>query len=182
MFDLEQVIDGCKRGKRQMQVKLYEQYAGLLLGICMRYTEDKSEAEDVLQEGFLKIFEHIKEYQGKGSFEGWMRKIMVNTAITHFHKHKKHYYHSELDDVHENELQVDITPDSEIAVQELQALLQEMPEGYKMVFNLFAVEGYKHKEIAEQLNIDENTSKSQYLRAKNWLIKRMKNLNWVDER
>jgi RNA polymerase sigma factor (sigma-70 family) len=179
MFDLESVIENCKKNKRKAQVALYNQYAPMLLGVCARYVADKAEAEDVLQESFLKIFKSIKEYSGKGHFENWMRKIVVNTAITYFHREKKHYYHDELEDVRDEEVQLNITPDSEYSMKELQELLQRMPDGYKVVFNLFAVEGYKHKEIAEQLNIDESTSKTQYLRAKNWLIKEMKNLNWI---
>lgn len=179
MFDLESVIVGCIKNNRKAQVMLYNQYAAMLLGICTRYVADKSEAEDILQESFLKIFKSVKEYSGKGHFENWMKKIVVNTAITHFHREKKHYYHDEIDDIPEHETQLDIAPDTQIETEELYQLLKTMPGGYKMIFNLYAIEGYKHKEIAEQLHIEESTSKSQYLRAKNWLIKEMKKLNWI---
>lgn len=179
MFELESVIENCKKNKRKAQVALYKQYAPMLLGICYRYVADKAEAEDILQESFLKIFNNIKEFSGKGHFESWMKKIVVNTAITYFHKEKKHYYHDEIEDVREEEVRLNLTPDTEYDYQELQQLLKSMPEGYRIVFNLFAIEGYKHKEIAEQLNIDESTSKTQYLRAKNWLIREMKKMDWI---
>jgi RNA polymerase sigma factor (sigma-70 family) len=145
----------------------------------MRYVADKSEAEDILQESFLKILNNIKEYAGKGHFENWMRKIVINTAITHFHKEKKHYYHEEIETVKDYEIQFQLSPEKEFEANELNELLTKMPDGYRVVFNMFAIEGYKHKEIAEKLNIDENTSKTQYLRAKNWIIKEMKKLNWI---
>jgi RNA polymerase sigma factor (sigma-70 family) len=179
MFNLEEVIEGCIHNKRKAQVELYDQYAPMLLAVCVRYVADRSEAEDILQESFFKILKSIKEYTGKGHFENWMRKIVVNTAITHFHREKKHYYHDEIETVNEYELQFNISPDKEFEEQELFGLLARMPEGYRMIFNLYAIEGYKHKEIAEQLHIDESTSKTQYLRAKNWIIKEMKKLNWI---
>jgi RNA polymerase sigma factor (sigma-70 family) len=179
MFQLEKVIEDCIKNKRKAQIDLYNHYASSLLSVCSRYVADKSEAEDILQESFLKILNNIKEYTGKGHFENWMRKIVVNTAITHFHKEKKHYYHDEIESVKDYELQDQLTPEKELEADELNELLKTMPEGYKMVFNMYAIEGYKHKEIAEKLNIDENTSKTQYLRAKNWIIKEMKKLNWI---
>jgi RNA polymerase sigma-70 factor (ECF subfamily) len=179
MFDLEKVINDCSKNKRKAQILLYNQYAPRLLSICARYVEDKSEAEDILQESFLKILKNIKEYSGKGHFENWMRKIVVNTAITHFHREKKHYYHDEIENIPDNDAQLDISPETKIETEELYQLLKTMPEGYKMIFNLYAIEGYKHKEIAEQLHIEESTSKTQYLRAKNWIIKEMKKLNWI---
>jgi RNA polymerase sigma factor (sigma-70 family) len=179
MFQLENVIEDCIKNKRKAQIELYNHYAPSLLAVCKRYVADKSEAEDILQEGFLKILNNIKEYAGKGHFENWMRKIMVNTAITHFHKEKKHYYHEEIENVKDYELQFQLSPDKEFDANELNELLAKMPEGYRIVFNMFAIEGYKHKEIADKMNIDENTSKTQYLRAKNWIIKEMKKLNWI---
>lgn len=179
MFNLEKVIEGCIKNERKAQIELYSQYAPMLLAVCLRYVADKSEAEDILQDGFFKILKSIKEYRGKGHFENWMRKIVVNTAITHFHKEKKHYYHEEIEEINEVEFQFKSTPQNELEFKELYELLQTMPDGYRIIFNLYAIEGFKHKEIAEKLNIDESTSKTQYLRAKNWIIKRMKKLNWI---
>ena len=179
MFNLKEVIEGCIKNRRKAQIELYEQYAPMLLAICSRYVSDKSEAEDILQEAFFKILKSIGEYQGKGHFENWMKKIVINTAITHFHREKKHYYHDDIDDVRDYELQFNLSPDKAFEAQELHQLLGRMPEGYRMIFNLYAIEGFKHREIAEKLKIDESTSKTQYLRAKNWLIKEMKKLNWI---
>lgn len=179
MFNLEEIIEGCIKNKRKAQLKLYDQYAPMLLAVCFRYVADKSEAEDILQDAFFKIFKSIREYTGKGHFENWMRKIVVNTAITYFHKEKKHYYHEEIDSVKDYDLQFNLSPDKIFEAKELQQLLAKMPEGYRLIFNLYAIEGYKHKEIAVKLGIGESTSKTQYLRAKNWIIKEMKKLNWV---
>lgn len=179
MFNLEQVIEGCIKNKRKAQIELYTHYAPMLMAVCLRYVADKSEAEDILQDSFFKILKNIKEYKGKGHFENWMKKIVVNTAITNFHREKKHYYHEEIETVKDVDLQIKITPHHELEVKELYELLKTMPEGYRIIFNLYAIEGFKHKEIAEKLNIDESTSKTQYLRAKNWIVKRMKKLNWI---
>jgi RNA polymerase sigma factor (sigma-70 family) len=178
MIDLDQVIVDCKKNKRKAQVALYNHYAPLLLGVCSRYVNDHSEAQDILQDSFLKIFKNIKDFSGKGHFENWMKRIVVNTAITHFHKEKKHYYHEELDEINESEIRLDISPDKEFEAKELYQMLKTMPDGYKLIFNLYAIEGYKHREIAEKLKIDESTSKTQYLRAKKWLAKEIKKNNW----
>jgi RNA polymerase sigma-70 factor (ECF subfamily) len=179
MFNLGKVIEGCKKDKRKAQMELYEHYASMLLAVCLRYVADKSEAEDILQESFLKILKNIREYTGKGHFENWMKRIVVNTAITHFHREKKHYYHDEIDGVSDIELQYSLSPDKEFDAKELQQLIATMPEGYRIIFNMYAVEGFKHREIAEKLNIEESTSKTQYLRAKNWIIREMKKMNWI---
>jgi len=179
MFNLEEVIKGCIKNKRKAQIELYRQYAPMMLAVCMRYVADKTEAEDILQDAFFKILKSVKKYSGKGHFENWMKKIVVNTAITYFHREKKHYYHDEIESVKDFELQFTLSPDKELDEQELYNLLQRMPEGYRIIFNMYAIEGYKHKEIADELGIEESTSKSQYLRAKNWIIKEMKKLNWI---
>ncbi len=179
MFNLEKVIEGCKKDKRRAQIELYQHYGSMLLAVCLRYVADKSEAEDILQESFLKILKNIREYSGKGHFENWMKKIVVNTAITHFHREKKHYYHDEIETVSDIELQHSLAPDKELDAKELQELISKMPEGYRIIFSMFAIEGFKHREIAEKLGIEESTSKTQYLRAKNWIIKEMKKLKWI---
>lgn len=179
MFNLEKVVEGCKKDKRRAQIDLYQHYSSMLLAVCLRYVADKSEAEDILQESFLKILQNIREYSGKGHFENWMKRIVVNTAITHFHREKKHYYHDEIESVSDVELQYSLSPDKEFDAKELQELIAKMPEGYRLIFNMYAIEGFKHREIAEQLRIEESTSKTQYLRAKNWIIKEMKKLKWI---
>lgn len=145
---------------------LYKKYSRYLLGVCMRYSTDKAEAEDILQESFLKIYFNIKEYSGTGSFTGWLRKVAVNTAITHYHKNLKYRYHIDIEEYVTVETGVTSFEEDFFTSDELYKVLNELPSGYRMVFNLYAVEGYKHKEIADMLNIDTNTSKSQYSRAK----------------
>ncbi len=168
MHSIDELIAGCKKRDRKAQKILYDTYSPVMLGICVRYSNDVPEAEDILQEGFLKIFQNIHEFEGKGHFVGWMKKIMVNTAITLYHRNKKHYFHDDLDNI-ENEPEDQITPESVYSTEELYKLIHGLPQGYKVIFNLYAIEGYKHKEIAEKLNIDESTSKSQYLRAKKYI-------------
>lgn len=165
MFTLEELILECKKNNRKAQKELYDKYAPVLLGVCLRYAKDSSEAEDVLQEGFIKIFDKIDLYNNKGAFEGWLRRLMVNTAISNYRKNLKRYYSLDINEpviqnISSEWIKSDYTQD------ELMQVIRKLPEGYRMVFNLYAIEGYKHKEIGELLGIDETTSKSQYSRAK----------------
>lgn len=166
MMDDQQIIEGCAKHNGKAQQLLYDKYSRFLLGVCLRYSIDKAEAEDILQESFLKIFFNIKDYSGTGSFIGWLRKIAVNTAITHYHKNLKFRYHIEIEEFVSVEAGVMSFEEDFFTSDELYKVLNDLPAGYRMVFNLYAVEGYKHKEIAEMLGIDTNTSKSQYSRAK----------------
>jgi RNA polymerase sigma-70 factor (ECF subfamily) len=143
----------------------------------MRYATDKAEAEDILQESFLKIFLNIKDFSGTGSFIGWLRKVAVNTAITHYHKNLKFRYHIDIDEYVSVETGVTPFDENNFTSDELYGVLNELPTGYRMVFNLYAVEGYKHKEIAEMLAIDTNTSKSQYSRAKAVIREKLEKLD-----
>ncbi|HAN79298.1 MAG TPA: hypothetical protein DCQ31_16785 [Bacteroidales bacterium] len=166
----DELILLCKKGNSKAQQELYNAYSRLLLGICFRYTGNVQEAEDVLQEVFVKIFERIFQFTGEGSFEGWLRRIAVNTALTYIQKEKKHKFHSdvsELQQADESEPELDFTP------EELMSVLTDLPDGYRTVFNLYAIDGLKHKEIAEQLNIDINTSKSQYSRARKLIMQKL---------
>ena len=162
----QQIIDGCAKHERKAQQVLYDKYSRFLLGICIRYASDKAEAEDILQESFLKIFFNINDFSGTGSFIGWLRKIAVNTAITHYHKNLKYRYYVDIDEYVSVETGTVGFEEDFYSSEELFKVLNELPAGYRMVFNLYAVEGYKHKEIGEMLGIDTNTSKSQYSRAK----------------
>jgi RNA polymerase sigma-70 factor (ECF subfamily) len=166
MMSDRQIIEGCARHERRAQQILYDKYSRFLLGVCLRYATDKSEAEDILQDTFVKIFFSINDFSGTGSFIGWLRKVAVNTAITHYHKNLKHRYHIEIEEYVSVEIGVSGFEEDVFTSEELMGVLNELPAGYRMVFNLYAVEGYKHKEIAEILGIDTNTSKSQYSRAK----------------
>lgn len=166
MVNDREIIKGCAGHDRRAQQLLYDKYSRFLLGICMRYAADKAEAEDILQDSFLKIFFNIKDFSGIGSFAGWLRKVAVNTAITHYHKNLKHRYHIDIEEYVSSETGISSFEEDFFTSDELVKVLNELPAGYRMVFNLYAVEGYKHKEIAELLGIDTNTSKSQYSRAK----------------
>jgi RNA polymerase sigma factor (sigma-70 family) len=166
MMSDQQIIEGCAKHERKAQQVLYDKYSRFLLGVCFRYSSDKAEAEDILQDSFLKIFINIKDFSGTGSFIGWLRKVTVNTAITHYHKNLKYRYHVEIEDYVSVETGVSSFEEDFFTSEELYKVLGDLPAGYRMVFNLYAVEGYKHKEIAEILGIDTNTSKSQYSRAK----------------
>lgn len=170
------ILAGCIKGKQSAQRELYDRYSRLLLGVCLRYAKDMDEAEDMLQEGFVKIFLNIKEFKGDGPLIAWMRRVVINTAITYYHKMRKHRYHDDLEEVRESKFEEKGWGETDFTREELMSLIQEMPSGYRQVFNLYAVEGYKHREIAELMQIDENTSKSQYSRARKWLQVRLEHL------
>ena len=173
MMNDQEILIGCTKREKRAQKCLYDRYSGMLLGICIRYATDVPEAEDILQESLLKIFLNIGDYSGEGSFIGWMRKIVINTAITYYHKNLKHKRYVEIEEVFTSEAGVSDFPDTAFTAEELKSVLDQLPTGYKPVFNLYAIEGYKHKEIAKMLNIDVNTSKSQYSRARVFIRKKL---------
>lgn len=167
--DLELLLKNCLKRKPAAQRELYELFAPSMLGLCYRYTKSMSDAEEVLQEGFVKVFERLKQYKGEGEFGGWVRKIMVNTALN-FLKVNKRYRQDLLFD--EMPLHVVSNDDPQVLLQtkELVALIRQLPTGFQTIFNLYAVEGFKHGEIASMLGINEGTSRSQYARARTILI------------
>lgn len=175
MISDQEIVKGCLKKDKLAQKSLYDRYSGLLLGICIRYATDVPEAEDILQESFVKVFLNIGDYSGQGSFIGWMRKIVINTAITHYHKNLKHKHYVEIEELYTSEAGSSDNPDTPFTADELLKVLDQLPPGYRAVFNLYAIEGYKHKEIAEMLKIDVNTSKSQYSRARSLIQKKLKN-------
>ena len=147
-----------------MQYELYQQFAPKMYGVCLRYAGNAEEAEDILQEGFIKIFNKIGSYRGDGSFEGWIRRIFVNTAIEHF---RKKTYLQPLTEVEENTMEGKyLSVLDSLAEKDIIQLVQQLSPGYRTVFNMYVVEGYTHKQIAEALGISEGTSKSQLSRAK----------------
>jgi len=165
------IVEGCLNKDPKFQRILYERFARPMLGICLRYTNDKMEAEDVLQMGFVKIFKAIESFKG-GSFEGWMKRIFIRESINQYHSRKRMPIDYMEDDVYLNNYSPDGFSDaiSALSVQEILALVDKIPEGSKIVFNLFAIEGYTHSEIGQLLGISEGTSKSQYSRAR-YLLK-----------
>jgi RNA polymerase sigma-70 factor (ECF subfamily) len=175
MYNEKEIIEGCIKQNRKAQKMLYDRYASKFLGICMRYAKDKQEAEDILQEGFLKIFERINKYHFAGAFEGWMRRIIVNTAISNYRKNLKYYNHYDISEITEYDNDNN-TQDLEFTLEEMLKVIQSLSPGYRIIFNLYAIEGYAHKEIAEMLGIDVSTSKSQYSRAKKIIQNRLAQL------
>jgi RNA polymerase sigma-70 factor (ECF subfamily) len=172
MQSLEKIIEGCKKMQRKSQKALYDQYSPVLYAMAMRYASHASEAEDMLQEAFINIFRNIKQYSGTGSFEGWMKRILINAAIGYIRKHKKQHLDN-FDDVQEVRLKDFSFSDEDFTRDELMKAINELPEGFRVVFNLYAIEGYKHKEIADMLGIQIGTSKSQYSRARNILKRKL---------
>lgn len=170
------LIQGCIIEDRQMQELLYKKFSSKMYGVCLRYSGNTEDANDLLQEGFIKIFKNLTKFRGEGSFEGWMRRIFVNTSIEHFRKKVKLYNVTE---VQENTIEdYDLTILDTLAEKDIISLVNELSPGYKTVFNMHVVEGYSHKEIAGILGINEGTSKSQLARAKGVLKKTLeKKLN-----
>ena len=170
----KELVAACLRNDRQAQKELYDRFAPAMLGVCCRYANSKEEGEDILIEGFTKIFTHLGEFHFESSLHTWMQKIILNCAISFFRKHHKHHHHLDLDEVFESEWkQQQPLPSDRMIEKDLLKLIQQMPETYRMIFNLFVMEGLPHKEIAEKLGIKESTSRSQLVRAKNWLKERI---------
>ena len=159
------LIQNCLQNKKDAIDTMYQQFAPKMFALCIRYAKDRSEAEDILQEGFIKVFNSLQKYSGNGSFEGWLRKIFVNTALNWIRSNKMYF-----EDITNIEYSTDSVFNNkiieEISTNEILELINELPKGYKLIFNLYVIEGYKHKEIAEKLNISESTSKSQLLKAR----------------
>ncbi|WP_075556368.1 MULTISPECIES: sigma-70 family RNA polymerase sigma factor [Parabacteroides] len=171
-MDESQLIRGCRKGDRLAQKELYETYSRKMMGVCLRYVNDRETARDLLQDGFVKVFTSMDSYSGAGSFEGWMRKIFVNCALEYLRKSDVLRESTDLDNTAEL-IQPDSSVISSMSAAELMTLVHELPTGFRTVFNLFAIEGYSHKEISEMLNITESTSRSQFTRAKQMLQKRI---------
>ena len=165
------LIIACKRQNAKAQRMLYDKYATLMLGLCRRYIKGELEAEDVMINGFMKVFTKIELFEGKGSFEGWMKRIMINEALGYIRKNKAMYLEIEIEAA---EREPDYNKIStELETKDLLKMVNELPSGYRTIFNLYAIEGYSHKEISELLGINENTSKSQLSRARMHLQKKL---------
>lgn len=171
MDDTSLVIE-CVKGDSRAQRMLFERFSKKMLGVCMRYAKSTEQAEDVLQDGFIKVFSKLNDFKHDGSLEGWIRRIMVNTSLDQIRKENKLLGNTSLDNV-DYKLQNNAFVLENLAAKDLMKMVQSMPVGYKVVFNMFAIEGYSHKEISEYLGISENTSKSQYSRARAYLRERL---------
>ena len=171
MTNLEETIRKCSSGDRKAQTALYNHFSSKMYGVCLRYSKDTTEAEDNLQDGFIRVFTKINQFGFKGSFEGWMRRIMVNTSLEKFRK-SNHLYPVEDMMVFESIQNVEETL-SAITADDLMKIIQQLPPRYRMVFNLYAIEGYSHQEIAKLMKITEGTSKSNLSRARVILQKKV---------
>ena len=163
------LIEKCKEGNRRAQFDLYDRYSGLLFAVALRYTNTKIDAEDVVQNAWVKIFKNLNSFSENNSFEGWMRRIVVNTAISLYRKNKKHANQADITDVLATPRDIEASKECDFTREELENAISRMPEGYGMVFKLYVLDGYKHKEISKMLDIEVNTSKSQLSRAKKFL-------------
>lgn len=164
----EKIIEGCISGNRKAQKILFENYKSSMMGVCLRYCKSRDEAEDVLMMAFMNVFSEIQTFKSGGQIGQWIRKIVVNTAINNYRKNLKHYYHEDIDEIADvdNDESDNFQINDGNSTEDVIKIIQDLPEGYRMVLNLHIVEGYKHKEIAEMLDINVGTSKSQLSKAK----------------
>ncbi|MCR8561870.1 RNA polymerase sigma factor [Mucilaginibacter sp. BJC16-A38] len=164
-YTIDELIKRCKANERKAQELLYKQFASKMMGVCLRYATDRMEAEDMLQNGFIKVFQRMEDYRGDGSFEGWIRRIMVHSSIEYYRKYHKMVQLVDIEDA-SGHTAVDALATSKLAAVDLMALVQQLAPGYRIVFNLYAIEGYSHREIAGMIGISEGASKSQLSRAR----------------
>ncbi len=165
------IIQGCLREDRVCQREIFNRYAGKMMTVCLRYTRHRMEAEDILQDAFIKVFDNIHRFESKGSFEGWIRRIVVNTALKNASRHSFQKEGIGMENVIESSEAPSVF--SKMTEDELLGLISQLPDGYRVVFNLYVIEGYSHKEIGETLGIEESTSRSQLVKARNALQNRI---------
>ena len=178
----KELIKGCKRAETLAMKTLYESYYSLMLGICIRYVGNVFDAEDLVQEGFVKIFKDIGSFSGRGSFEGWLKRVMINNVLMYLRKSKREFSFENIDEIAVNEP----TPvdDEELSAEqqitgadftkeELIEIINSLPKGYQEIVNLYIIDGFKHREIAKLLNISQGTSKSQLFRARKMIKKKL---------
>lgn len=177
MSSIEEIINGCQKGKRSAQTALYNRFGSYLYGTCMLYCTNKADAKDVLQEAFIQIYKHIRRFEnrGDGALEAWMRQITINAVLNYNRNNSKHYTNVSLDNmpfIKRHTFSFDeYKEDSRFKMDDILKAIQKLPEGYRMVFNLYVLEGYTHEEIAGILSISKNTSKSQLSKARTYLKK-----------
>ncbi len=167
------LIHGSLKGDRQIQEMLYHRFSPKMYAVCLRYSGNADDAQDLLQEGFIKVFNNLNKFRGEGSFEGWIRRIFVNTSIEHFRRKVNMYSVTDTQEQTIEDKEFNVLDN--LAERDIMAMIHELSPGYRAVFNLHVIEGYSHKEIAEMLGINEGTSKSQLARAKNVLKKMVEN-------
>lgn len=175
-MDEQLLIAGCKRGESWARKKVYELYAPVMMGVCMRYVNNRQTAQDLLQDGFIKVYTKIDSYSGTGAFAGWIRRIFVTTALEHLRQNQALRQGVNVDDCHDVIESFDPSVIERLSADDLMACIAQLPNGFRTVFNLFAIEGYSHGEIAKMLNIKESTSRSQFVRARKILQKNVESL------
>ena len=173
-MDYYKLVRDTLKLKPDAQRQLYEHFAPAMLGVCFRYTKSITDAEDVLQEGFVKVFKHLHQYRFEGKLGAWIRKIMVNTALNYLKKNKRYRYDLSFEELVLHPVSAD-DPEVKLQAKELTELIRQLPTGFQTIFNLHAVEGYSHVEIASMLGISDGTSRSQYARARALLIE------WIEK-
>lgn len=176
-MDESTLLIRCKKGDPRAQRALFEKFAPKMLAVCMRYVRSGEQAQDVLQDAFVKVFTKLDNYSGDGSLEGWIRRVVVNTALDQIRRDLKFRDDLDVEEVGYRLEQTMYQSDS-FTESDLMKLISAMPDGYRVVFNMFAIEGFSHREIAETLNVSENTSKSQYSRARAYLQERLKEIGF----
>ena len=171
-MDDNTLVKECLNENSKAQKALFDKFAPKMLSVCLRYMKNTEQAEDALQDGFIKVFRYLKSYENTGALEGWIRRIIVNTCLDELKKNKKLLLNVSVEEV-EYKLESNDFVQEQMMADDLLKLIQSMPEGYRVIFNMFAIEGYTHQEIATKLGISESTSKSQYLRARGYLRERI---------
>ncbi|MBP7821717.1 MAG: sigma-70 family RNA polymerase sigma factor [Saprospiraceae bacterium] len=176
-YTLEELITKCKENDRQAQYQLYERFSPNILGVCKRYVKGQEIAEEMLSNTFIRVFNNIHQFSGVGSFDGWIRTIAIRECIAHLRAQRNWYF--SVDHFHDD-IEPSTLPFDQLEVEEIIALIDTLPNGYREVFNLYVIEGMKHQEIASLLNISENTSKTQLMKAKNVLKTKINELYTID--
>ena len=166
---LKDLLERCKAEDRSAQTALYRRFASKVFATALRYTDSRDEAADIAQESWVKVFRHLAKFKEFNSFEGWVRRITVNTAITHYRRNLKHRYHDDVTETLATPLDLAASKQADFTMSEIQTAMAALPKGYRTVVQLYLVDGYSHKEIAEMLGVDVNTSKSQLSRGRKQL-------------
>lgn len=173
----QELLKGCLEERQDCQRELYKRFAGKMMVVCMRYAKDRYEAEDMLQDGFMKIFDNIGKFKQEGSLEGWIRRIMVNTALNKIRTNKMKF--EDLEAGNYQFVDTDSSAIDKLSEQSILEIIQRLPNGYRYVFNMYAIEGFTHKEIADTLGIEEASSRSQYAKARKYLQNQITHLEKI---
>lgn len=177
----QELLKKCIKGHKEAQYLLYKQFAAQMLGVCYRYTKSVEDAEDILQEGFIKVFTNLHSYKSEGDLGAWIRRIMVNTAITYINKHNRYKKGIQVDDIKLHPISTE-NPDLNLDMKDIVETIRQLPGNYQTVFNLIAIEGYDYSEVCQILQININTARSQYNRARAMLIELLKKIELIQQK